>query len=288
MLLLRQAQILEIRGLIGGNMLSPGLEKIKPDRRDYSILHTYGVTPFDAKGLPSHFSIYNNIPIPNQNDLDTRFSPPGIPLPFGCTAETATFDASIQDGELYDPFYTYVNTPPGTMNTGRDMRLTLSALKNGFLRNNASVKGVPRKAYFNVYGTSKIDDYDAAKIAIWINQGEKRGVWIGTWWYWSTAPEGILQIPSFRISEATLHCWLITGWTTINGKEYLEGIPWIGKYFGDNGKVYVSREIYNALMGQPYTGAFTITKFAGNAPIPVGFAAIVDHLVYFLRSIFYI
>lgn len=267
-----------------------GLNKIKADSRDYSLLHTFGALQADAAGLPAEFSVYDGRTIPNQDDFDDRFVPALTPLPEGCTAETGTFDAAIQDAiDLYNPKDMYDNTPPGTPSGGRDMRKALTTLIKRGPRQKNGAFGPLRKAYFNVYGAGKIDDFDAARIAVWINQAEKRGVWTGTYWYPEFAvpnPNGTLRMPSFNTSFATLHCHLITGWKTIDGAVYLEDISWQGGTYGNKGIVYFSREQYNALMAQPYTGAFTITKYGSDSPVPIGITAIIDQLVYFIRDLF--
>lgn len=270
--------------------MKSGLDKIMPDNRDYSLLHTFGAIAPDPKGLPLNFSIYDGRVIPNQDDTDTRFNPPLNPLPYGCTGETASFDSGIQDGAVYRPDVPYVNTAPYTVNNGRDMRVMLGALCNkDVLITQDQKRGVRRTAYFNCYGKGGIDDFDAARIALYLFQNEKRGVWVGSWWYAAFAVpnnNGTLPSPSYNTNDATLHAHLITGWVTINGTPYLEDISWQGGEYGDKGKVYFSREEYNALMQQPYTGAFTITKYKANAPVAIGFQAIIDHLIYFLVQIF--
>lgn len=262
-----------------------GLLKIKPDKKDYSLLHTFGTVSPDPDSLPGDFSIYDGQDIPNQNDMDTRFEPNLPPLPFGCTGESGAFDCGIQDKDLYDPKDLYDNTPP-KWNGGRDIRAMFDTLITRGPRKADGTFGEKRLAYFNCYGSGAIDDFDAVRIALWINQWERRSVYVGTWWYWDTSENGVLEMPSFDIKNAGLHCYLATGWTTKNNKLYLETIPWLGKTFGDNGKVYLSREIYNALMKQPWTGAFTISKIPSNTPIPIGYKAIIDHLVYFVRDLF--
>lgn len=266
-----------------------GLLKIAAHTTDYSLVHTFGATPFDVKGLPEHFSVYDGRPIPDQNDLDSRFTPAIPPLPYGCTAETGTFDAAIQDAvDLYNPQDLYGNTPPGD-GGGRDIRKVLGTLISRGPRKGDGVFGAKRTAYFNCYGANKISDFDAVRIALWINQSEKRGVWVGSWWYSEfNRPDanGILPLPSFNTTRATLHCYLVTGWKTIKDKPYLEVIAWQGKHYGKEGVVYLSEEIFNALMAQPYTGSFTITKVKGISPVPIGFQAIIDHLVYYLRNLF--
>lgn len=270
-------------------MIKSGLKKIRPYHRDLSLIHTlikYGATP-ELTSLPAIFSIYDGRSIPNQNQLDTRFIPAVRPLPEGCTAETITFDAGIQDGATYPPDDFYFATPPGTDNVGRDARVALqTAINRGFKLPDGTI-GAKRTAYFNCYGVGKIDDFDAARIGLWINQTEKRGVLAGTWWYAEyeqVGKDGILPLPSFNTSIASLHFHLITGWKTIGLDQYLEDISWQGEDYANAGIDYISREQYNALMAQPYTGAFTETKLQGMTPVPIGMQAYVDHVVYALTQ----
>lgn len=260
--------------------LHSGLRRVRPDHRDYSVLHTFGA--LDPDGLPVAFSIYDGRAIPNQNDTDNRLGFTIPPLPMGCTGETGAFETGIQDAKVYNPQDLYLNTPPGNPYTGRDMREMLSVLIDRGVKDADGRLSSKRAAYFNVYGSGKIDDFDAARIALWINQQEKRGVYVGTWWYWGASPFATLDTPSYDTDEASLHCYLITGWKG----DSLEVIPWLGQDRGNRGLFYVSREIYNRLMAQPWTAAFTITKELGTSPVPIGYQAIIDHLVYFVRNLF--
>lgn len=265
-----------------------GLQKIKPDRRDYSLLHTYGALAPDPKGLPESFSIYDGRPIPNQMAPDTRFTPPLPPMPMGCTGESTTFIGGLEDNALYPPDDFYFNTPPGG-DGGRDIRESLKQAKKRGYKLPDGTLGAKKGDYYNCYGKGLIDDFDAARIAIWINQGEKRSVSVGTWWYWGSVnnnimiqPDGTLNTPSYNTDQAGLHNWIVVGWKG----DYLICIPWAGMYYGDKGLVYMSRTIYNNLMKQPWTGAFTLAKNPSNdAPLPIGWQAIIDHLVYFLRNL---
>lgn len=275
-------------------MLKNGLNKIAADRRDNSLLHTlhaYG-SAVDPKGLPDTFSIYDGRPIPNQDDVDTRFNPQLPPLPMGCTGETGAFESGLQDGALYDPLFLYLSTPPYDKSSGRDIRTMLGVLKKSTsLRKPDGTFGPARGDYFNCYGSGNIDDFDAARIGLWINQALKRGVYIGSWFYPqfvgdSVASSGTVGLPSFNTSEASLHNYVATGWKTINGVVYLECITWQGMKMGNNGIEYMTREIYNALMSQPYTGAFTIAKIGDGDAVAIGWQAVVDHLVYFVLNLF--
>lgn len=268
-------------------MIRNGLIKIGPHRKDYSLLHTLGALAPDPKGLPSDFSIYDGRDIPDQNELDERFDPPVRPLPEACTAEAQTFSAGLADKQTYLPDDFYFATPPGTDGEGRDLRVALqTAIDYGFRARGSSIETNRRLAYFNCYGKGPVDDYDAVKIALWISQSEKRAVSVGSWWYWGYPTSSILGTPSFDMSRATLHNWIVTGWVTLNGVEYLECIPWVGMKYGDGGRFYMRREVFNACMAQPWTGAFTMTKVPTSAPVPIGWQAVIDHLVYYIRSLF--
>ncbi len=259
--------------------MNSGLNKIKPDKRDFSILHSFGALAGDPTLLPDSFSIYDGRPIPDQDSLDTRFTPNIPPLFEGCTGETAAFDSGIQDGKLYNPQWIYQNTPPKD-NSGRDIRAALQFL----IDNGPEQNGIKRTAYFNVYAAGKIDDFDAARIALWINQNEKRGVWIGSTWFWGAGPPAAnLYVPDYsQMSKFPLHCYLCTGWTP----DGLEVIPWTGEQAGNVGRYNMSRDIFNNLMKLPWSGSFTITKVSGIQPIPIGYIAIIDHLTAFIRNLF--
>lgn len=270
-------------------MIESGLNKIKPDRRDLSVVHTYGAL-YDEKGLPKGFSMYDGRKIPDQRTFDWRFTPPVRPLPMGCTAETGSFETGIADKEIYRPDLLYDNTAPYRDGEGRDIRVLLKTIieKDTLVAADGTI-GPRRKAYFNCYGSGKIDDFDAARLGLAINQHEPRGIYIGTHWYpefGSTKKDGIMPLPSFNTNESSLHCWLGTGWDSTYKADYLEGISWQGDEYGKKGLHYIERAHYNALMQQPWTGAFTITKLGGDTPVPIGVQALIDHVVYWLLNLF--
>lgn len=267
--------------------MKSGLNRISPNRKDYSLLHTFGAITPAPDELPSSFSIFDGRTIPNQELPDSRFTPALPPLPMACVAETAAFDSGIQDNKVYNPEPIYRGTPG--REGGRDIREVLQ-----YLIDHGPDGTNKRTAYFNVYGAGAIDDFDAARIAVWINQVEKRGVWVGTYWYpeFSRPNNGILPIPSYITATASGHCHLVTGWVEINGVIYLEDISWQGTDYANFGIDYISRENYNALLAQPFTGAFTITKLEGHSPVPIGYQALVDHVVYslnqFIKQLFHV
>ncbi len=252
-------------------MLQNGLQKIRPDSKDYSLLHTFGGT---TEGLPDNFSIYDGRIISNQN---------ADGFPFACTAYSTTFIAGLEDGAFYPVPDFYYAVPPGD-NGGRDIRAALSAAKNRGFRLPDGTLGAKKGDYYNCYGAGKIDDFDAARIGLWINQNEKRGVTIGSWFYAAFENgAGVVGTPTFNTSQGSLHNWTITGWKTIDGVLYLEAETWQGNFIQ-----YFSREIYNALLAQIYSGAFTLAKTPPSGSVPIGYTAIIDHLVAFVRQLFHV
>lgn len=274
-------------------MIHGGLDLIVAKREDYSLLHSFknhpvfGAAIADPSILPDNFSIYDGREIPNQNGLDTRFNPPLPPMPFSCTGQTGAFESGMQDSALYNPRDLYLNTPPYTDGTGRDIRQMLQVLIDRGVKDDKGSLSPRRSAYFNCYGSGRIDDCDAARIGLWINQLEKRGVYVGSWWYpefESVNLDGELPVPSFNTTQATLHNHLVLGWRNLNGTIELQDLSWQGKDYATAGVDWIKRDIFNALMRQPYTGCFTITKTQGITPVPIGLQANFDHIVYALNQ----
>lgn len=267
--------------------MKSGLLRINPHRKDWSLLHTFGALEAPT-GLPDNFSLYNGQIIPNQEQNDTRFPFLIPPLPEGCTGESGAFETGLQDGVIYNPQDLYLATPPGDPYSGRDMRDMLNTLINRGVKDANGNLSPKRVAYFNCYGSGAIDDTDAVRIALFINQWEKRGVYIGSQWCWGDAPPAAFLYAPTLSAGNPLHCYIATGWMTFGGDVYLEIIPWLGMASGEQGRFYVKREYYNQLMATPYSGAFTITKVLGVSPVPIGVQAYVDHLVYYIRSLFHV
>ena len=269
-------------------MIESGLKKITPDPSDYSLVHTYGAIADDAQGLPAQFSIYNGEVIPDQRKPDIRFTPALRPLPYGCTGESQSFIGGLQDNALYRPDDLYDNTKPFVDGEGRDMRDSLQTTIDRGYKSADGTLGNKRKRYFNCYGSGKIDDFDAARIGVWINQAERRAVTVGLWWYpeFDKTDDGTVPLPSFNTNKASLHNVIITGWRTTNGVEEVEVISWQGMKYGKKGLCYIPRPIYNALMEQPWTASFTLTKLGPEVPVVLGAQVWIDHLVYWIRNLF--
>lgn len=273
-------------------MIQNGLNLIYPHSTDFSLLHTFGATQDTVDGLPKGFSIYDGRTIPDQNGYDNRFNPAIQPLPLGCVGEGLTFAAGLEDNALYDPRDFYLAVPPGTMSQGRDIRTALGVAINRGFKDPAGNLGNKRTAYFNCYGSGAIDDFDAARIGLYLNAPiEKRAVIVGTWWYpefENAGTDGILPVPSYKTSQGSLHCHIITGFESTYKDDYLEDISWQGTNYGNGGLDYISRDMYNRLLAQPWTGAFTISKLQGKTPVPIGIQAEIDHVIYYVRNLFHV
>lgn len=272
--------------------MQSGAIKVSPHTTDYSLVHSlvksFGAGAVDTNGLPQSFSIYDGREIPNQNRFDTRFLPPVPPLPMGCVAETLTFQKSLKTGKTYRPDELYKAIPPGIDGLGRDVRDGMkTTIKRGYQLADGSY-GDKDLAYFNCYGAGKIDDFDAARLGLYVNQAEKRGIIMVMWWQSEYQfPNGkFLPLVKQSIWNGSLHCPLGTGFESTYKDDYIEIIPWNGMEYALDGRVYMAREEYNAAMAMPWTGAFTITDAQGMSIVPIGLQAIVDHTTYYVRHLF--
>lgn len=266
-------------------MVQNGTFKVKKDLRDYDFLKSraLGGVSVNADDLPSEFNVDAGLWMPNQNQMG---------LPYGCTGFTQADLCADEDGVLYDPGDIYRATPTplgGDPNGGRNIRESLAVVckkDRPLKRYLADGTGNPRPAYFTVKPAGKIDYFDAVRIAIWINQHEKRSVSIGSPWYpeFERPVDGILPTPESYYWHGGIpgHNWKICGWKTIDGNTYLIGKPWQGEEYGDNGWCYVSREIFNDTMNRWGTGAFTVSDDSNVATVD---KSVVDRLVAFIYQL---
>lgn len=89
------------------------------------------------------------------------------------------------------------------------------------------------------------------------------GISVATPWYWGNADRsGILPMPKDLDRDFSWHNWAIKGQKTINGIPYIIGKPWQGSDYGDNGWVYLSDDVFNAIMGVPGSAAMAFNPGA--------------------------
>mgnify|MGYP001561849912 CR=1 FL=1 len=279
------------------------------DPRDYSFHRTFGaVSPLE---FPLEYNVDAGLTMPDQG-ADQN--------PYSCTAYATTDLGTDQDKTIYSPEYTYMKTlylqglPPDT--NGSDIRPSLKSAKiygllpkintpidllgkgEDFTANQAhwpvdvdKISGLleHRKGdYYNIYDDGKQDWFDDFRSALWLNRGDKRGICIGTPWMWPSAPAGFLTehfVYDGNPQSVAWHCWAIKGWTTIEGTPYLIGKPWLGKDYGANGWVYISRETLNKVMKIRGSVAFTQADATGRDIRTIQLGIIETILLYLWRML---
>lgn len=233
-----------------------GYKKVFTDRRDADFHKSFGSTNFDTKTLPLNYSADAGLTMPDQN---------ADGYPYGCTGYTSADLCTDEDGVIYDPADTYLNTPPGGTTDGRALRDSLKVLTTRGPRTKSGQFGTKRSYYYNIRSTGYLLDwFDAIRVALYITQSEKRSASIGIPWFPEfesptidgRLPENIV----FNWNRAGGHNAKIAGWKMIGDQPYLIVKSWQGKNYGDQGWCYMSRTLTNTLLNMPYTEVFTVTK----------------------------
>jgi hypothetical protein len=139
--------------------------------------------------------------------------------------------------------------------------------------------------YFNIQAYAPLDWFDAIRYAqlMGVANNEKRSVTIGTPWFpsWEVAAikgQHILPMPTpeeiqnivHNPSSYGWHNWDSKGWKSLNGVLVLSCKSWQGKRVGDEGWLYVPREVINVIMSLESTVAYTPTML--DAPVNVRIA----------------
>lgn len=230
-------------------MFKNGLKPTPYDARDYDLHKTFGATI--APQFPDDYSVENGLWCPDQNVGGEVFNLP--PLPFGCTDYTQADLCADDDQELKNPMLLEDVTHANALG-GLDLRESLKASKTVF----------NRTAYFRITPTYPLDFFDAIRLAMLSTKDEGRSVSVGTPWYptWNAPLRGgILAIPKdFSTKGLGWHNWKVAGWKTIGGAPYLTCKVWAGPEYGDNGFVYMSRDLANAVLNINGCAAYTLTK----------------------------
>lgn len=236
--------------------MKSGVQPVRKDHRTYSFKRTFGAP---ALALPSEYNVDSGFGFPDQN---------ADGAPEGCTSYAQTEMAQTEDGTRYKPSYTYYWTRflEGTLgqNVGCNIYDSLkSAIVYGLQTPDettvAEAQLHRRGQYFSVVDNfNSSDAFDDVRTAMFLTR--KRSVSAATPWFldFANQSDGILPQPSnWDLKYASWHNWLIVGWKTINDQPYLIGKSWQGPNYGDHGYHYVSRELFNQLMAQNGSGAFT-------------------------------
>lgn len=221
--------------------LKSGVQPNPYDLRDYSNERTFGsITPRD---LPIEYNADLALTFPDQN---------ADGLPNGCTGYTQSETGQDENGEKFDPRFTYEktlfieNAPAGAPVQMRDSFKSTKIFGLSRTQNPTSV--LKRGAYFDV---DKVGDYfDGARSALWQNQLNKRTLSCATPWPWGDriAHTGMMQDIDPKNAPPVWHNYKICGWKDINHVPYLIIKAWCGSAWGDHGYGYMSREIFNKML----------------------------------------
>lgn len=243
-----------------------GVTPTKLDKRDFSFHKTFAGVGVQ---LPPDFNMDAGFGMPNQNVPNEVFG--FRAMPYGCTEYSASEICSDQDFRHYNPYFIETNVHANEKG-GMDMRTPLNSIcTNGVTTEKGEVfdffdqmeaKKNRRDAYFRV--GQNPDYFDGMRTAMFTN---KRSITIGTPWFpeWNAAGwvmgSGIMPMPDLaQVKNLSWHCYKIAGWKTIDGEIYLQCKPWCGPNFGNNGWIYLSRNVFNTVMTVFGTAAFTVAK----------------------------
>lgn len=220
-------------------MIKHGVERNEYSLKDYSHEQTFGA--IDPKMFEAEYNADLGLSFPDQN---------ADGLPNGCTGYTQTEIGQDENGEFFDPKFTYENTliladlPPHSPCKIRD---SFKETRTRGLKRKDNDSTLVRGAYYDV---DKNGDYfDGIRSALYLNRIASRTISAASPWFpeWRKAIDGILIAPKKYVWEAVGHNYKICGWKTIKSEPYLIIKPWTGASWGDKGYGYMSREICNKL-----------------------------------------
>lgn len=231
-------------------------------KSDFSFERTYGATT----NFPTELFLDSGLPVPDQN-ADGN--------PTACSGYTQGRICSFEDSANYDPLFTYNKTLDMIGKTGQKIGVQITdSMKStqvygvkGYSETEQEAFSHKRGAYWDV---DKVGDYfDGARSAMtllsaplsmgttWFPEWEP----VGNGIYGALKSDGILPMPAAEnLTRQNGHNYEVVGWKQINGQPYLILLSWQGANFGDNGKVYMSREVCNAVLDVWGTQLFRFTK----------------------------
>jgi hypothetical protein len=237
-----------------------GLVRTPLDPRDYSFSRSFGITATPIP--PKEYNFDKGFGMSDQN---------ADGYPFGCVGYTQASIASNQDGQLFDPIFTYQKTceiEGHGMDRGCDIR---TAAKVGQVYGMRPVYGFDedslkyrRGAFFNVDKSPGCDWFDSMRIAM---RRTASPLSVGTIFFpeWSNpGPTGILteHFVWDGVWDTEMgHNYEICGEKLIDGKPYLIAKTWQGPNFGDNGWCYIGREAFNKAFDIWGTVAIVQTRY---------------------------
>lgn len=221
--------------------MNSGTKPTRLSHKDFDYHQTFGTVA--PPSFPDEVVTDAGLDMPDQNAEG---------LPFGCTDVTQAELCIDETLEVVSPLNLEAVTHANALG-GFDIRSSLdAATKLGWFG-----------AYFNIRHP-QLDAFDSARLAILSGIPEKRSISLGTpWWsiFETVEADGILPTPSnFGTTGLPWHNHKICGWKQIQGQPMLISKSWQGTNYGDHGFVYISRPLYNSIMGISGTVAFTATQ----------------------------
>lgn len=266
--------------------MKQGYKPTYTDRRDLDLLKSFGATQFDTTSLPRTYLVDAGLDMPDQN---------ADGFPYACTGYTSASLCEDEDGVMYDPIDTYVNTPPGDSG-GRALRDSVAVLMSRGPRKKDGTFGPKRAKYYNIRTTGFLDWFDAIRVGLYVVKSEKRAASAGIPWFpqfEQIGADGILPteiIYDWKLASG--HNAKLDGWTDTNskgqpirtGELFLRVKSWQGKNYGDNGWCYMPRALANALLSMDYTEVLTVTKLQPTTPQTVDLT-LIESIVSFIVNL---
>lgn len=257
------------------------------DHRDRSFHKSFKT--FGAVAFPTEYFVDSGEEMPDQNQVNTFFTPPVPPLPEGCTDYTTAEIATDLNHVVYNPWtiegVTYANQRGGV-----DIRESLMAGRN--------LKWF--KGFYNVQA-GITDFFDSFRLTQVGARPETTSISWGTPWFpsWEVAcnasinPSGIMPMPTeAELNVAHTQPWVLPwhnskldGWTSKDGIVVYRDKSWQGNIIGDKGFVYFPREVINTVMTIRGTVAYVVTNETPDNILPIDVTA-VQWLISFFRNLF--
>ena len=255
-------------------MISNGARPTRLSHKDYDFFKSHKFGSLGTPTIPDEYFADCGLTMPNQNQMDTEFTPPTPPMPFGCTdfaqadLRTDLIKEKVNPNDL--EAVTKANARGGI-----DIRESLdAAITLGWF-----------KQYFNIRAKGVFDFLESFQLAqmTGLAAGEARAITWGTPWFatWENAVlsgQKIMPMPSDSefadLRNLPWHNSVLDGWTTLNGVQVYRNKSLQGNQIGDKGFIYFPREVINRVMTISGTVAYTATNVGVDNPLPIDLGTI--------------
>lgn len=237
-----------------------GARPVRINHKDLDFLKSHRVGTTTVPQFADEFFADAGLTMPNQNAVDTEFTPPTPSMPEGCTDFGQADITTDLTKKVHNPNY-LESVTHANANGGCEMQVSLdAAVTIGWF-----------KQYFKIVASGALDYFDSFRLAqlMGVNVGENRSISLCTPWFpsWEQAAiSGKSVMPSPTTAEiasiATMpwHNSKLDGWTSIAGVLVYRDKSWQGAGIGDKGFLYFPRDVINLVMGISGTAGFTPTN----------------------------